>query len=243
MKQSPKPDRAPRSRLLTPYDPLTSLVLVVPVFLIYHLGILFIDIRNGVDMASAVFFRLLHQSPWGYAAATLGVAAALVVAGMVLRKRNSAHPLAFAPILLESTVLAFGMLLTVGWATQQLMLIPTLQMAHPLGPFEKVVMSAGAGFHEELVFRALLFGGLAAAIKAFGSKAWQAVLIAAVVSSALFSAVHYVGSLSDQFTFVSFTFRFLAGMYLAAVYRLRGFAVAVYTHAIYDVLVMFVFGA
>ena len=104
-------------------------------------------------------------------------------------------------------------------------------------------MSAGAGFHEELVFRALLFGGLAAAIKAFGSKAWQAVLIAAVVSSALFSAVHYVGSLSDQFTFVSFTFRFLAGMYLAAVYRLRGFAVAVYTHAIYDVLVMFVFGA
>ena len=30
-------------------------------------------------------------------------------------------------------------------------------------------------------------------------------------------------------------------MYFAGLYRLRGFAVAVYTHAIYDMMVFFVF--
>ncbi|MFB6374420.1 MAG: hypothetical protein ABEN55_15165 [Bradymonadaceae bacterium] len=36
----------------------------------------------------------------------------------------------------------------------------------------------------------------------------------------------------------SFLFRFFAGVILAVIYYLRGFAVAVYTHAIYDIMVM-----
>lgn len=230
-------------RMLTPYDPLTSLVLVVPVFLIYHLGILFMDVRNGVDLASMVYSNLLHTSPLAYAGATLAVAGALVAAGVVLRKGNKTQPLAFVPILMEGTVLAFGMLLTVGWATQQLMHVPPLQIGQSLGPFEKIVMSCGAGFHEELVFRAILFGGMVALAKKAGRPSWQAIVGSAILSSILFSGVHYIGSMADNFTMASFLFRFLAGLYLTAVYRMRGFAVAVYTHAIYDVLVMFVFGA
>ena len=41
------------------HDPLTSLVLTVPVFLIYHLGILLIDIKNGVDLVSTLTFAVL----------------------------------------------------------------------------------------------------------------------------------------------------------------------------------------
>ena len=61
---------------------------------------------------------------------------------------------------------------------------------------------------------------------------------AAVASSLLFSAVHYVGPYADAWTPFSFAFRFLAGMVFAALYAVRSFAVAVYTHALYDVLVL-----
>ena len=51
--------------------------------------------------------------------------------------------------------------------------------------------------------------------------------------------IHYIGALGDDFTIASFVFRFLAGVYLTLVFRFRGFAVAVYSHAIYDVIVLF----
>jgi membrane protease YdiL (CAAX protease family) len=134
------------------------------------------------------------------------------------------------------------MWLLVGWATARI--VPhawaTLQLGgRPLGPLERLVMSAGAGFYEELVFRVGLFGGLAHLFTRRGVPALRAGLAAAAVSALLFSAVHYVGALGDSFSLGSFVFRALSGLYLAALYRFRGFAVAVYAHALYDVGVFF----
>jgi len=228
---------------LKPYDPLTSLVLVVPVFLIYHLGILFMDRRNGVDMASTVFFGILKQSVGVYVGVTVAIAAGLIGAGFYLRKKGKARVFAFVPVLVESTLWAIGLSLTVGWATAKLIpgMVETLQLAaEPMGPIDKLVMSAGAGFHEELVFRVILFGGLAFFLRrVLNVRATWSWLTALVVSSAIFSGIHYVGALGDDFTVASFVFRFLAGVYLTLVFRFRGFAVAVYSHAIYDVIVLF----
>jgi membrane protease YdiL (CAAX protease family) len=216
------------------------LVLTVPVFLVYHLGILLIDLRNGVDLVSELSFRLLDYSVGAYVLTTLGIAAGLVGAGVFLRKKGRIEPARLLPVLVESFLLAGLMTVTVGWATGAL--FGNQVGAKPLGPFEKIVMSAGAGFHEEIVFRVALFAGgafLLRRVKVLGDTA--SVLVAALASSLLFSAVHYVGALGDSFSLVSFTFRALSGLYLCAVYRFRGFATAVYTHAIYDVLVFFVF--
>ncbi len=223
-------------------DPLTSLALVVPVFLVYHYGILAIDLRNGVDLVSQATFALLERSLLAYVAVTLGFAGGLVGAMYLLRRRGTVKPVALVPVLVESTVLALGLRLSVGWAAARLTWIPPLATtAHELGPFEKLVMSAGAGFHEELVFRVALYGGLAELARRTreGSARLGALLAAARVSSLLFSAVHYVGALSDPFALGSFVFRFLAGLYLVTVYELRGFAVAVYTHTVYDLMVFF----
>jgi hypothetical protein len=222
------------------HDPLTSLVLVVPVFLVYHLGILAIDVRNGVDLVSALTFALLEQSVGAYIGVTVGVAAALVGAGVYLRKKGKIRPARLLPVFVESTLLAIVMTLLVGWATGQIFAGQTGPA--PLGALDKLVLSAGAGFHEELVFRVGLFAGGAYLLSRVKSiEPWLAVAIAAIVSSLIFSAVHYVGSMGDEFSAVSFTFRTLAGLYLAAIYRLRGFAVAVYTHTLYDLLVFFVY--
>jgi membrane protease YdiL (CAAX protease family) len=53
----------------------------------------------------------------------------------------------------------------------------------------------------------------------------------------LFSAAHYVGPCGDPFRWLTFLFRFLAGVFFAVLFRYRGFGIAAGTHALYDVLV------
>lgn len=245
-------------RLLEPHDPLTSLVLTMPVFLVYHLGILLTDLRNGADLVTGLMVQLLDRSLLGYVALTLAVAVGIVLAGRRLRASHHVELRALGPVLAESSVWSVVLLVSVGWLTAQLLgaawgmpldaghaVTGELLQIGPrtLGPLERVVMASGAGFHEELVFRVLLFGGGAAALERWARlSAWKAGLAAALGSALLFSAVHYVGALGDAFSLSSFTFRFFMGLAFAALYRYRGLAVAVYTHTIYDLLVFFVLG-
>ena len=61
---------------------------------------------------------------------------------------------------------------------------------------------------------------------------------AAVTASALlFSLAHHAGTPGEAFTWFAFIFRWLAGVYFAWVFVVRGFGVAVGTHTAYDVLV------
>ena len=60
----------------------------------------------------------------------------------------------------------------------------------------------------------------------------------AYFSSTLFSAIHHLGPLGDPFSVWVFTFRLLAGLVFGVIYWFRGFAVAVYTHALYDMYVL-----
>lgn len=104
----------------------------------------------------------------------------------------------------------------------------------------QLALSIGAGLYEELLFRVLLVGGLFAALKMFipEERRIVAYVIAAVIGALLFSAVHYIGALGDAFTWSSFTFRFLFGLALNAVFLVRGFGVAAWTHALYDVMIV-----
>ncbi|MFW5920634.1 MAG: type II CAAX prenyl endopeptidase Rce1 family protein [Polyangiales bacterium] len=241
--RQPKPSgrRGVVAYLRRRHGPLTSLVLTVPVFLVYHLGILAIDLRNGVDIVSKVTFRLLDYSTLAYAGVTLGVAVGIGGAAWWMRRKDRFHPREIVPVLVESTVLALAMSVVVGWATRTLF---SAQIGgRDLDAFEKLVMAAGAGFHEELVFRVVLFAGGAWLLQRLAKlRRLEALLAAGVVTSLAFSAVHYVGALGDEFQLSSFTFRALAGGFFALIYAWRGFAVAVYTHTLYDVYVFFVYG-
>lgn len=225
-------------------DPLTSLVLTTPVFLAYHLGILLIDKRNGVDWVSVATLELLDASVPAYVGLSVGLCGVLVAAMWLLRKRGRVRPQALLPIVAESALWAVVMLASVGWAVQRV--VPGLSAGAAalaqLGPLEKLVMAAGAGFHEEVTFRVLLFSGGARLLQAIsGARALSAFLSAALISSLAFAAVHHFGPMGEGITLAAFSFRTLAGLYLCALYAARGFAVAVYTHALYDVLVFFLF--
>jgi membrane protease YdiL (CAAX protease family) len=95
----------------------------------------------------------------------------------------------------------------------------------------------GAGIYEELLFRLILLNlgiGLLAWMRA-GRRA--SVIGGIVLTSVLFSAAHYIGPSGDPFRWLTFLFRFLAGVFFAVLFRYRGFGIAVGTHAFYDVLV------
>lgn len=223
-------------------DPLTSLFLVLPLFVIYQLGVLLrMDCGpagcawagNGVDFLTANVLTLTHGSRWSYALVVLAVAVSLGVGILWARRRSRLHPRLFLPVLIESCI----------YASLVGPISATLQRALGLGALtgssflDDVISSCGAGLHEELIFRVVLFGGGALALRALGIRSTTATITSALVSSLLFSVVHHLGPLGERFTLSAFAFRFFAGLVFASVYRVRGFAIAAWTHALYDIWV------
>jgi membrane protease YdiL (CAAX protease family) len=227
-----------------PRNLLTSLLLVFPLFLIYQIGVLFtLPMLNGADFVTVLLFRAFGLSLRGY---LVVLAAILVVFGgavVALRQRQPFNPRVFLPVLLESTVWALTMgSLIVLVMTKLLGFSPRLAAGgEGQSLLTRLVMSLGAGVYEETVFRLGVLTVLALLFeRVLGAPLWGAVLGAFIVSSALFSAVHHLPPQGDPFTLETFTFRFLAGMVFGALHRWRGFAVAVYTHAFYDIFVLVV---
>lgn len=106
------------------------------------------------------------------------------------------------------------------------------------GFLTQLALSIGAGLYEEFIFRLILVGGLAFVFKKLFKNETTGYIIAALIGAAIFSWVHYIGSLGDPFTLSSFTFRFLFGLALNVLFILRGFGIAAWTHSLYDVLVV-----
>jgi membrane protease YdiL (CAAX protease family) len=99
------------------------------------------------------------------------------------------------------------------------------------------VSFVGAGIYEELLFRLLLFPLLLRIILTIEPPRTLAVGLAMVLSALAFSSAHHLGPYGEPFQGRIFLFRAIAGLYFALLFQLRGFGVAVGTHACYDVIV------
>ena len=238
-KRRPAPRSALFRHLAGRVDGLTSAILVFPLFLIYQLGILSGRGQNGVDFVTRSLIEVSKRDLTNYLV-VLGAMLVLYAAVVVLlRRRGHFDPRVFGPMLLESAFYALVMGSIILFVMQKFLgVLPGLSTGGSgFNPLDVFVISAGAGFHEELIFRVIIMGGLAWLLTGVtGEKrAW---LIALVVSSILFSLAHHVGPAGEAFRFQAFVYRALAGAFFAAVYQVRGFAVAAWTHALYDVYVL-----
>ncbi|MBF0287627.1 MAG: CPBP family intramembrane metalloprotease [SAR324 cluster bacterium] len=139
----------------------------------------------------------------------------------------------FGYIILESTIysLFFGAIIH--------SILHAVFLASPVQDtfLQNVALSLGAGLYEEFFFRVLLLNVLFWGLKFFLKNTTITGLISIFLAAFLFSLSHYVGALSDHFDFYSFLFRMTAGLVFTVIYFLRGFAVAAYTHALYDIWV------
>ena len=206
-----------------PRNLLGSLILVFPLLLIYQVGVLFtLPMLNGADFLTVFLFRNLGLTTGQYLAYTGIVAVLFAVAVAVLRRKQHFDPRMIIPVFLESAIYALTMgSLIIFVMTRLFGISPRLAggAVQEQGLVGRLVMSLGAGVYEETVFRLGLLAGVAAL---------------------LFSAMHHIPPYGDPLRIGIFTFRFLAGVCFGLLFWFRGFAVAVYTHALYDLYVLLV---
>ncbi len=220
-------------------DAWTDLVLTLPLFIGYHIGVVFLPIRNAADIVTSELVTLAESSIALYIGLTLGVGAAFIGVLLVLGRGKELHWERFVMLAMEGALYAVAMRLVAGWVVGRL----ALAGAPMSGGFTGAIMSAGAGFYEEIAFRVILFG-LGAKLLALTFPMQDKLRPRLVemgwglTAAAVFSGWHYVGALGDAFELRSFVFRWVCGIVFTLIYRFRGFAPAVYTHALYDVWVL-----
>jgi hypothetical protein len=230
-----------------------ELALTLPVFLVYQLGVVFLNVRNATDLVTVRLLELSHGDRLLYLGLTTAIA--LVMSGVfaVLGRGQSLHPRKLVQIVIEGAAYAIAMGAATSWIVGKLFAGPPAGAMADTGPFTGLVMSLGAGFYEELAFRAILFGlGAKLLVWIFTKQKVELVgtaprlsftsiavmVVWALVCAAAFSGMHYLGALGDPFDMKSFVARFVLGLMLTLVFAMRGFAAAVWTHALYDVWVL-----
>ncbi len=246
-----QPPRA-ADHLASKPGPWVELALTLPIFLAYQLGVVFLNVRNATDLVTGQLMSLSHGDRLLYLGLTLSIGVILCATFALLGRGQPLHTRKVVQIAVEGAAYAIAMSAATSW------IVGKLFAGVPAGAgsqwaFAGLVMSLGAGFYEELAFRAVLFGlGAKVLVGLFARQrvalvggaprlSLKAIAIMGgwgVACAALFSGMHYVGPLSDPFDLRSFVARAVLGLALTLVYATRGFAAAVWTHALYDVWVL-----
>jgi len=232
--------------------PRYSLLFALPLLVFYQvLAVLLAhgerSIRNGADVILQSVFTALAGA-WGPPLFMV----CLIGAGLWLVTRDRrAHGSrlrgsVFAAMLGESIALALIFGFVVGSVTSGVLgMLQTLAVpagggaGHEMDWWTRLMVSLGAGIYEELLFRVLLVGAVAAAARALlGWRPLTAGIAATVAGAAIFSAFHYIGPYGDRWQLYSFAFRMVAGLFFSGLYLARGFGITAWTHALYDVLLL-----
>lgn len=249
-------EAAPATTWKEASGPWTDLGLTLPIFVGYHLGVVLLPVRNAADLVTFELIALADNNMLAYSALTLAIAAVYVGLLWVAGRGQALRWERFLYIGIEGIVYAFAMRLIAATVVGNLGLVglssislssvdlSSIALARGIdGGFAGMVMSFGAGFYEEVMFRVVLFGlGARLLVYLFPipvpAKRFFVKVAWAVITAAIFSGWHYVGPMGDDFDLVSFVFRWVCGIVFCFIYWFRGFAPAVWTHALYDVWVL-----
>ncbi|OIP40316.1 MAG: hypothetical protein AUK47_08735 [Deltaproteobacteria bacterium CG2_30_63_29] len=219
----------------------SSLVLIVPIFFFYQAGVVYQLLTsgsfsiNGADYFTHYLLQLCDGSLFAYIVVVLLGSVAL---GWFLSRLGRGHRVDLGlclPLVFECAVYALLFATTIHLIQSFPRLLATpLTLIGSGTVWEKAFQAFGAGFNEELIFRLGILGSLVVVGRMVSAPKLPSLIFAFLVSSLTFSVFHHLGPYSEPFIFDSFMYRTLAGILLATLYWSRGLAVAVYTHALYD---------
>jgi hypothetical protein len=224
--------------------PRTDLALILPIFVVYHLGVVWMDVQNAADVVTRELKALASSSLLAYSGLTLGIGAVLAGILLVLGRGHTLRWQRFALVAVEGIVYAVAMRLVASYVVGKVTLDAGAPAAiEPMDFFTAVVLSLGAWLYEEIAFRVGLYGVgrrvlLAMMPEALPGQRLLASVGWAVLASAVFSGWHYFGQFGDPFELRSFVFRWVCGAVFTLIYVFRGFAPVVWTHALYDIWVL-----
>lgn len=224
--------------------PLADLALTLPIFVIYHLGVVWMDVQNAADLVTRELKALANSSLVTYSGLTLAIGAIFAGILLVLGRGHTLRWQRFALVAVEGILYAVAMRLVASYLVGKVHLdagLPATDTAP--GFFTAIVLSLGAGLYEEIAFRVGLYGVgrrllLAMMPEALPGQKLLASVGWALLSAAVFSGWHYVGQFGEPFELRSFLFRWVCGLVFTLIYVFRGFAPVVWTHALYDIWVL-----
>ncbi len=137
-------------------------------------------------------------------------------------------------------LLGIGRLLDLGFSYLEqggLPILATEPAAIPHPTFTALVGYVGAGVYEETLFRLMLIPVLFGILRLLQMPQVLSSSWAVTASALLFALAHHAGTPGEVFTWYAFVFRWMAGVFFAWVFIIRGFGIAVGTHTAYDILV------
>ena len=238
------PDAAARSML-------TSLLLVFPLFVVYQIGVLSMPRRTTAPTWSRRRCCICSTAtPARYLAVNVVLALAFLVLVLVLRRKNTFDPRLFVPVLFESAIYALTMGSLICFVMIDFLHVdpklaiglrhaaPTRRARRRRSSSSRSAPACTRSWSSASSWSAAASGSSSAR---FGLRRWLAIALAFAISSVLFSAAHHVIG-GEPFRVGAFTYRILCGLVFATIFQTRGFAVAVYTHALYDIYVLLVRG-
>jgi hypothetical protein len=221
--------------------PLTSLVFLLPLILIYEIGALYFTTaaQHGYEQQIIAFtlmqrfFRLFGVH--GQHLPALAVCAILLCWHLARHDKWQLNLGTLIGMTAESVLLALPLMALSREVARYIPLSTIGASRHDI-----VIMSVGAGVYEELVFRLILFTILSLLLKDLGRmRGWGFNLGIVLLSAVAFSSYHYLSPV-EHFQWRSFAFRTLAGVYFGVLFLCRGFGITAATHAAYDILILFV---
>lgn len=222
---------------------LYSYLISLPLLLLYE-TLIFISqpdsvevVRISVDVWIKTLFAYLGNDVLSI---TL-IFVALLGLYILYREREHLKSLKFSYFLLmliEASMYAFFLALVISQTVSGLLQVLQIGPTESLSITQQIALSLGAGLYEELFFRVILVSALLYLFKFLMNKSWLIYSSAILLAAAIFSLVHFFGEFGDPFTLGAFLFRFLFGLALNGIYIWRGFGMAAWTHAIYDVMVV-----
>jgi hypothetical protein len=215
----------------------------IPLFLIYEISILLVNHGSpaGVRVGADVWTKQILTAIGAPGMLALGVAVLAIGVAVFVKDRKLKIPVRatyLAGVVAESALYAVVVAFLVSSTVSVLLAMVPQSNLGEIGFLAKLSLSVGAGLYEELVFRVILVGGMFWILQRLSDSRRAAYVVAAVTGALLFSAVHYIGVFGDPFTIGSFLFRFLFGLAMNVIFLVRGFGVAAWTHALYDVMVV-----
>lgn len=220
-----------------------ALLFVLPLLVLYEGALAALGgdpaLRTGADawVAGAIAGR------WPVPEASPSLALAVVLLGWTLvERRGPVPPRWLAGMAVESLALGAGLLGVFVLCDRGLdrferhLLLAGGAVVTGLDP-ERAVGLIGAGIFEEALFRLLMLPAAFGILRGLRVPAAMATTLAVTGTALGFSMAHHVGGAPGEYDWFVFVFRWLAGVWFAWAFILRGFGVAVGTHVAYDLLV------
>jgi len=224
--------------------PVYSYVFALPLVFLYELLIRISQPGQDqiVRIAVDVWFRMLFTYAGLDALTAIFVITAAVGGVIIYSKRKTLPTLKgryFFWMLAECLLYALLFAILISQFLDLLLNMNSQESLNQLTKLQLFALSLGAGLYEELFFRVILVSGLFFLINLISDKTALSYTASVVLAALLFSGVHYVGNFADSWAIEGFLFRFLFGLTLNVIYVIRGFGCAAWTHAIYDLIIVF----